>query len=240
MGPITKNDLACKFVPSLHFQISKKVSLNIGNENEFWSFSFSAKTNAMAFLQKKKKPKIFGPHTQLMPLPSFSNDSLSLSLSSLVPKPETTPPISLSLLDKNIFSLLDRIVCSLSLSLSRLSSTMFCFVLFLFLFFFFYSTRLIRFGGGKSKLWLWILWLWVGGGCGCGDGSVGFNLGLGVGLPVAMAVVVVVLMIMPLWVWIWWWWWRWVLSSCGKGLWWWWMWILDLVLVLQLVCYGEF
>ena len=45
------------------FSISKKVGLNIGNENEFWSFSFSAKTNTMAFLYNNKKSKIFGPHT---------------------------------------------------------------------------------------------------------------------------------------------------------------------------------
>ena len=105
MGPITKNDLACKFVPSLHFQISKKVSLNIGNENEFWSFSFSAKTNAMAFLQKKKKPKIFGPHTQLMPLPSFSNDSLSLSLSPLWSQNQKPHHQFLSLYSTRMFSL---------------------------------------------------------------------------------------------------------------------------------------
>ena len=200
-------------------------------------FIFS-KNKCNGIFTKKKKTQNFWPtHSAYAFTFILQWFSLSLSLSSLVPKPETTPPISLSLLDKNIFSLLDRIVRSLSLSLGWVQK---CFVLFCFVFFFFNSTRLIRFGGGKSKLWLWILWLWVGGGCGCGDGSVGFNLGLGVGLPVAMAVVVVVLMIMPLWVWIWWWWWRWVLSSCGKGLWWWWMWILDLVLVLQLVCYGEF
>ena len=87
-------------------------------KTSFGHFHFQQKQMQWHFYKKKKKPKIFGPHTQLMPLPSFSNDSLSLSLSSLVPKPETTPPISLSLLDKNIFSLLDRIVCSLSLSLS--------------------------------------------------------------------------------------------------------------------------
>ena len=190
----------------------------------------------MAFLHQKKKKKTqnFWP-TNLAYAFTFILQWFSLSLSPFWSQNQKPHHQFLSLYSTRIFSLslIGSFVLSLSLSLSRLSSKMFCFV-------FFNSTRLIRFGGGKSKLWLWILWLWVGGGCGCGDGSVGFNLGLGVGLPVAMAVVVVVLMIMPLWVWIWWWWWRWVLSSCGKGLWWWWMWILDLVLVLQLVCYGEF
>ena len=113
----------------------------------FGHFRFQQKQIQWHFYIIIKKAK-FLAHTLSLHLYLHSPMTLSLSLSPLVLKPTATPPISLSLLDKNVFSLLDKVVRSLSPS--WLSSTMvwFCFV------FFFFGTKLIRFGGGKSKLWL--------------------------------------------------------------------------------------
>ena len=163
-------------------------------------FIFSKnKRNGIFTPKKKKKNPKFLAHTLSLRLYLHSPMILSLSLSFLVPKPETTPPISLSLLDKNIFSLLDRIVRSLSLSLSvEFKNVLFCFVLFFFF--------LIALG--------WLGLVVVNLSCGCESCDCGLVVGVGVVMVVWVLIWVWAWVCLWLWLWLWLYWW---LCLCGFG-----------------------